>query len=203
MRLSVSSLLLAFARLRRRLLTLASNQRGVAAVEFAMLLPVMITLYIGGVEISRMVSVDRKVTLTARSVADLVAQSTTVTNNEMTNILNAANAVLAPYLSANAKVTVSSVKIDADKKATIEWSDTCHGTARAVNSTITLSPALATPNTWLIWAEVSYTYTPIFGGAPTDLLYKLTGPKILQDQIYMRPRLQDSVTRSGASATCS
>lgn len=86
----MSSLASVFTPLRRRLLALARNQRGVAAVEFAMLLPLMITLYIGAVEISQMVSIDRKVSLTARAVADLVAQSTTITGAEMTNILNAA-----------------------------------------------------------------------------------------------------------------
>lgn len=111
----------------------------------------------------------------------------------------------APYPSSLIKVTVSSVKIDADKKATVEWSDTCHGTAYAPNSPapIATSSPLAIPNSWLIWAEVTYTYTPIFGGAPNDLFFKLTGPKTLSDRIYMRPRMQASVARTGGSATCS
>src|SRR5262245_44457481 len=69
--------------LRRRLQRLAHDQRGVSAVEFAMLLPLMLTLYLGAVEISQAVAVDRKVTLAARSVADLVAQVTTVNNADV------------------------------------------------------------------------------------------------------------------------
>ncbi len=79
-----------FARLavraRRPLRRLLRDERGVSAVEFAMLLPLMITLYLGGVEVSQGIAVDRKVTLVARSLGDLVAQSTTVTNSDMTNI---------------------------------------------------------------------------------------------------------------------
>ena len=55
-----------------------------------MLLPLMVTLYLGGVEVSQAIAVDRKVTLVARTLADLVAQATSITNADMTNILNAA-----------------------------------------------------------------------------------------------------------------
>ena len=57
-----------------RLGRLAGDERGVSAVEFAMLLPLMLTLYLGAVEISQGIGADRKVTLTARTVADLVSQ---------------------------------------------------------------------------------------------------------------------------------
>ena len=99
--------------LRLRLGGLAKDERGVSAVEFAMLLPLMLTLYLGAVEISQGIGVDRKVTLTARTVADLVSQVTSVSNNDMTNSLNAATAVMAPFPTGNLKVDVSSVTIDA------------------------------------------------------------------------------------------
>ena len=60
----------------------------------------------------------------------------------MTNSLNAASAVMAPFPISNLKVTVSSVTIDATGKATVAWSDTLNGTARAVGSTVTLPTAL-------------------------------------------------------------
>lgn len=192
--------MLSFAALKdrvgRRLSRFTGDQRGVSAVEFALLLPLMLTLYIGCVEVSQAVSVDRKVSLTARAVADLVAQGTNVNNAEMANILSAAKAVTAPYPVGPLSVTVSSVKIDANKKATVEWSDGLNASPRGVGEVVPIDERIAIPDTYLIWAEVKYVYTPIFGGAPTDLFYKLTGPKTLRDQIYMRPRLQAQVTRS-------
>jgi Flp pilus assembly protein TadG len=172
----------------RRIRGLARDQRGVSAVEFAMLLPLMLSLYLGAVELSQGIAADRKVTLTARTVADLVSQVSSINNTDMTNSLNAASAVMAPYPSGNLKVTVSSVKIDANNKATIAWSDTLNGTARAVGSTVTLPSALLVANTYLIWSEVQYTYKPTIG-------YVVSGTLTLKDQIYMRPRLSDSVTR--------
>src|SRR4051812_41111066 len=92
----------------------ARDKRGVSAVEFAMLLPLMITLYLGSVEISQGVGIDRKVTLTTRTVADLASQVASIASSDMTNMLNASSSVIAPYDSTKLKVTVSAVTIDAN-----------------------------------------------------------------------------------------
>jgi Flp pilus assembly protein TadG len=174
---------------KRKLGGLAGDERGVSAVEFAMMLPLMLTLYLGAVELSQGVGADRKVTLTARTVADLVSQTASINNADMTNSLNASAAVMSPYPTSNLKVTVSSVKIDSTGKATIEWSDTYNGAARAVNSTVTLPSALVVPNTWLIWSEVQYSYTPTIG-------YVISGTLTLKDQSFMTPRLSADVKRT-------
>jgi Flp pilus assembly protein TadG len=181
---------LMFARLaahaRRSLRRFRQDKRGVSAVEFAMLLPLMVTLYIGGVEVSSAIAVDRKVTLVARTLGDLVAQSTAVNATDMTNILNAATSVIQPYSSSVIQVTVSRVDVDANSVAKVIWSKTKNGSARPVNQTVTLPSALNTANTSLIWAESQYAYTPAIG-------YVITGTMQLKDQIYMRPRLSDTV----------
>jgi len=174
------------ARARHLLRRFGSDKRGVSAVEFAMLLPLMITLYIGGVEVSQAIAVDRKVTLVARTLGDLVAQSTSVNATDMTNILNAASSVVQPYSSTLIQVTVSRVDVDANSVAKVVWSKTKNGTARLPNAVVTLPAALNTANTSLIWAESQYAYTPAMG-------YVITGTLQLRDQIYMRPRLSDTV----------
>ena len=173
---------------KRKLGGLAGDERGVSAVEFALLLPLMLSLYLGSVEISQGIGADRKVTLTARTICDLVSQVSSISNADMTNALNASSAVMVPYPIGNLKVTVSSVKIDATGKATIDWSDTLNGTARSKGSTVTLPAALNVVNSSLIWSEVQYTYKPVIG-------YVVSGTLTLKDQIYMRPRLSDTVTR--------
>ena len=167
--------------LQRRVAGFARDRRGVSAVEFAMLLPLMVTLYLGAVEISQGVAIDRKVTLTTRTVADLASQVSTISDSDMTNLLNASTSVIAPYNSSNLKVTVSQVTIDANGTAKIAWSDTRNGTAQTVGATVSLPTALKIPNTSLIWSQVSYDYRPTIG-------YVITGTLNLSDQIYMRPR---------------
>ena len=167
----------------------ARDKRGLSAIEFAMLLPLMVTLYLGGVEISQGVSIDRKVTLIARTVADLTAQASKVTNADMTNILDASTAVMQPYVTGPLKLTVSSVVIDANGIAKIAWSDTRGGTARSVGSIVSIPAALVVPNTSLIWGEAAYAYQPTVG-------YVVTGTLNLSDQMFMRPRLSDQVQRT-------
>jgi Flp pilus assembly protein TadG len=120
-----------------------------------------------------------------------VAQDTNVNNADMSDILAASAAVATPYTTSNLKVTVSSISIDSSGRATVSWSDTLNGTARAVGSTVTLNSALAVPNSSLIWGEVTYTYRPMFG-------WVLTGTFNLTDNIYMRPRNANFITRSAS-----
>src|SRR5882762_3923722 len=157
-------------RLPRRFAIFARDRRGVSAVEFAMLLPLMVTLYLGSVEISQGVGVDRKVTLAARTVADLASQVSSIAGTDMTNILTATSAVIAPYPTAPLKVTVSAVTIDANANATVKWSCTLNGTRRAVGSSVTLPAALNVANTTLVWSEAGYAYTPTIGYVVTGTL---------------------------------
>src|SRR6478736_112333 len=110
------------ADLSRRISSLRRDQRGVSAVEFAMLLPLMLTLYLGAVEISQGVGIDRKVTITSRTVADLTSQVSTISTSDMSNILNASASVIQPYDTSKLKVTVSAVTIDGSGNAKIAWS---------------------------------------------------------------------------------
>jgi Flp pilus assembly protein TadG len=165
------------------------DQDGMSAVEFAMVLPLLLTLYLGAVEISQAVGVDRKVTLTSRTVADLASQSSSLASSDMQNILNAFAAVIAPYDPSQLKVTVSEVNIDNNGNATVRWSCTLGGAAHAVGSAVTLPSSLNVASTSLIWGEAAYIYKPVIG-------YVVTGTLNLSDQIYMRPRLSNSVSGS-------
>ena len=163
----------------------ARDRRGVSAVEFALVAPLLIALYLGCVEISDGVSADRKVTLTAAALANLSAQVTTITTADMTNILDASSAIIAPYSTSNLAITVSCLSIDKDKNATVKWSATRNGTARAKGSPYTFDStalALDVANSQLILAEVTYAYTPIFG-------YTITGTLNLSDHMFMSPRI--------------
>ena len=107
----------------------------------------------------------------------------------MTNIFNASTSVIQPYDSTKLKLVVSQITIDANSSAKIAWSCTQGGTKHAIGSAVTLPSALLAPSTSLIWSEVSYSYKPTIG-------YVVTGTLNLSDQIYMRPRLSDSITNA-------
>ena len=164
------------------------DRRGVAAVEFALILPIMLTIYLGGVEVGDGFAIDTRVTLVTRAVTDLATQYVTIDNSDMSTILNASTELVTPYSSANIIVTLSEVTTDNNGNGTITWSDSLNGTARTVGSAITLPTSLKIKNISLILGEVSYNYTPALG-------YTITGTITMSDSFYMLPRLSNSVTR--------
>jgi len=93
------------------------DQRGISAVEFALILPFMLTLYLGIVELSKGYMASQRMTLVARTLADLTAQqqqlqsggTTNVTETIMTNIFAASNAIMAPYSMTKLTMTVSQI----------------------------------------------------------------------------------------------
>ena len=168
--------------LNRAFVRFAGDRRGVSAVEFALILPLMVALYLGGVEATQAISADRKVTLTAGALANLAAQSTTLSNADMTNILNASASIMYPYSTSNMTAVISCLSIDANKNVTVSWSQTLNGTARAVGSTVAINSNLAIANTQLLLGEVTYNYKPTVG-------YIITGTLKLADKMYMSPRI--------------
>jgi Flp pilus assembly protein TadG len=163
-----------------RISKIALDQRGVSAIEFALLAPVMIALYLGCAQISQGVTADRKVSLVSAALANLTAQATTLSTSDMTNILDASSAIISPFSAANLTMTVSCLKIDANKNVTVQWSVTRGGTANS--GSMTIPSALAVANTQLILAQASYNYVPIIGTA-------LASNILLSDKMYMSPRI--------------
>lgn len=188
------------------------ESKAMAAVEFALLLPVMLTLYLGTAEVCRMISVDRKMTLLARTLSDLASQSSTIADTDMTTIWNAAAAVIAPLPTDRLVMRVSSVTITgasptpvAGNPATVCWSSNKYFAAdlatvlpprprgQVVNTT-DLPAGLRLSGSSVIWAEVSYDLAPI-----TTYIFKAN--KTLTDAIFMRPRLTQFVSRTGTGQT--
>ena len=166
---------------------LAGDQRGMAAVEFALLAPVMMALCFGGVEVAQAVSLDRMVLLTSGTVSNLVTQCTTISaSQQMPDILNASAQVLSPAPVSKAKVVVSLINIDGSGHGTVGWSQTLNGTAKTVGAAFTVPAALATPNTSIVFSEVTYAYTPIL-----DLLK--IGTINLYSSTYMYPRASTTI----------
>jgi Flp pilus assembly protein TadG len=161
-------------RVRRSAAELSKDCRGVAATEFVMIVPLMLTMFFGMVEFSSGVAVDRKVTLVARTLSDLTSQSTSVTDTDLSNFFAASAGILAPYQA----------KVQWSKASTISSSgNVVLGTSsHSPGDLITIPTALAVGGTYLIWSEVSYKYVPAVG-----YVMAMAGVT-LSDLTYTRPR---------------
>jgi Flp pilus assembly protein TadG len=149
-------------RLRRAALDLYRDHRGVAAIEFAIIAPVMLVMFFGTVEFSSGIAVNRKVTLMARTLSDLTSQNISVTDTQLTNLFAAATSIMTPYSSTPTHSTVSELYVDPRTLAArVQWSK---GTApRAAGSTVAIPTALQIGGTYLIYSEISYLYVPSVG----------------------------------------
>lgn len=170
------------------------------AVEFAMLLPLLITLFFGMVETTLALLCRADVSIMVSTSADLVSQADTLSTADISNVFAASATVMYPYYdpsvtgSAKPTIRVTSV-VDDGSGATgknhltgkVAWSCTMSGSGtlspstRSVNSTVTLPQALMTAGGSVIIAEVAYRYA-----SPTTQV--ITGPINFANNFYTKPR---------------
>ncbi len=163
------------------------DQRGMAAVEFALILPFLLLLYLGSVELTEGIQVDRQVALTADTVTNLVAQYTTISaSQQMPDILNASAQIFTPNPSSAATVVVSLIAIDGAGKATVSWSQALNGSALTAGQPITIPANLDIPNTTLVYGQATYAYKPWFD-------FMGIGTLNLSASVYMSPRASSTI----------
>jgi Flp pilus assembly protein TadG len=172
---------------------LATDRRGVSAVEFALILPLMVLLFAGSSEFSEALTVDRKVNQFANTIGDLVAQRETMDTTEMNNILAAGEAIMLPYDATGVEVLVMAVNIAANGDQTVAWAEVSNDVDPANGSAppILVPAAIASPSTQMIVTRVRYTFESPF----SDILSSITGKSAYDfEHVFMlRPRLGDSV----------
>lgn len=176
-------------RARLSALDLIGDRRGLAAIEFAMLVPIMLVMFFGTVELSSGVAVDRKVALVARTLSDLTSQSSSVSNTDLTSFFNVKNAMMTPYPSSSPPLlaTISELYVDPiTLQARVQWSN--GSAARSPSSVVGIPSALAVPGSYLIMGEVSYLYKPTVGYVMSKSGINLTSTA------YTRPRQTLCVT---------
>ncbi len=181
----------------RRLARFARDTRGMAAVEFAIILPMVLVIFFGTIEVSTGVAVDRKVTVLTRTLSDLISQATSVNNADLTNAFAVGASIMTPYASTPIKAIISQVYIDpTTHTGKVKWSKASNDTAHACNSTVTVPSGLAIDGTYLIMSEVKYNFTPM-----VDFKLGSNPPTFpLGDTTFTRPRQSPSVINTDAAA---
>ncbi|MFK7793357.1 MAG: TadE/TadG family type IV pilus assembly protein [Devosiaceae bacterium] len=176
-----------FLKVARRVRGFRKERRGVAAIEFGLIAPFMIALWLGGIELSQAVSADRKVSHASSALADLITQQNNLTGAELDDIMDATQAIIMPFDVGNLTIQVAGVEIDNNGDTEIMWSEARNGTAPAVGGVYDIPAPLIIPNSFLVVANLTYSHTPATTTA-------ITGPIELSDDFYLRPRRSDSIT---------
>lgn len=169
---------------------LLRDRRGVSAVEFALIAPVMILIYFGLVEFCQGYMAERRSGHAASMVADLVAQSGGTSRLDLDRTFVIGDTIMRPFSAAPLSIRVSSVTVDARGVATVEWS-------RANNRNLPrrdprslvpdLPPGLIEAGQTLILGETEYGYRSVFGQViPNGVTFRRS--------YYLRPRTTDRIT---------
>lgn len=158
---------------RRHLARAAGDKSGTAAIEFAMISPLLLVTLLGGTEITQAVMAARKVATATRTMADLTAQirgATDLTSAMVDEVYAAGSLVMSPYPSGSLKVTVSRVDVTGAgnaQTARTEWSVTRNG---------------ASPRPCGALNQIANTASPAPSGFPAGMYYP--GRFIVVDVIY-------------------
>jgi Flp pilus assembly protein TadG len=162
---------------------------GVASIEMAFIFPVMVLVYFGLVDATNVLSANRRVTLTASTLADLVTQAPgTIVKNDIGDFFEASSAIMEPFNSSSISLEIYEYKLDGSNNPVLSWTHknataNC-GAAPTVDAQM---KQLMTEGNDIVIARVCYTYNwvigKIFGSAPMTL----------KDQLVLRPRQATSI----------
>jgi Flp pilus assembly protein TadG len=143
---------------------------GVAAVEFALILPIMVFVYVGTLDGSLLITTDRKVQSAAGAVGDLVARADeTLTTSQLRDFFLAASGIMTPYSTTRLEQVVTAVRVDEDGDTEVVWTrqyadgELSSTTRHTVGDTYPLPSEMIdiSLGRMVIASEASYTYTPV------------------------------------------
>ncbi|WOF43066.1 pilus assembly protein [Sphingopyxis indica] len=113
---------------------------GIAMVEFAIVLPIMLILFVSAYVIADMVACYQKVTIATRALTDLVSTgvspSRPAANEVIAAYIGGAQLVLAPFDRANATLQISELRVCDATHAFVIWSHAQTGTAPTTPSQV-------------------------------------------------------------------
>ena len=187
-----------FARLLAKLRALGRDTGAVAAVEFALILPFLLLLFLGSIETSSLITVDRRVNVISGTVGDLVArwdpEDGSIPSGTLNDYFLASQGIIFPYETTPLRQVVSLIEVLTDGTTQVKWSCAYNGaTKRVTNSAYTTLPAnvnlLARPpsgNKYVVASETSYSYLPVLGVVFESAI------DLYQESFYL-PRYEDYI----------
>ena len=177
---------------RERIRLALADDRGVSAIEFAIIFPIILILLAGMLEVNEALTVHRKLRQVSSTVSDLIAQQSLITPAQVDLTLRGAASMLAPYDITNLKIVLSVIDV-APTKQTVAWSKAYHTTAELAGSPagFEVPASLAVSGVQIVAVKVDYSFATAF----SYLFGAFIGPNgyVMQDRMYERPRLGDNV----------
>jgi Flp pilus assembly protein TadG len=181
----------------RKAIRFWSDRRGIAAVEFAFIMPILLVMYFITMEASQAIETSKKVSRIGSMVADLVTQQPTIVKADLDAIMKIGTVTLQPYNRSTASITITAIQVttDATPKVLVVWSRKLVGgvasVGAAANSTTTVPATLKVAGTFLIRVESNLGYKPVITWSASGQQLGLTSAFnniAMGETYYLRPR---------------
>jgi Flp pilus assembly protein TadG len=167
---------------------LRCNSAGTAAIEFGLLAPILLLMLMGVIELSRAISIDRKLGMVTSTIADIVAREKTITAADVSAMYDIVDHLMQPWDSSTLKLAIIPVKssptnsADTRVYASTTNRPTLHGAPQVAKcNTYTLSTNMLAAGTSVVVVETSYQFTPLFSSS-------IIGSSTWTDKAILSPR---------------
>ena len=183
----------------------ASDRRGVAAVEFALVAPLLLCMYFVTMEVSQAIETSKKVSRVSSMVADLVTQQSTTSVADIKAIMQIGHTLLTPYYRSEPVIHVTAIEITTDTppKAKVFWSrQLLSGNVEKPDLTkgdiVSIPTALKTPGSFLVRVTTNLGYRSVIAWTaaadrPAGLI-AIMDPINMEETYYLRPRMSSQIT---------
>ncbi|MBO9707053.1 MAG: pilus assembly protein [Caulobacter sp.] len=167
------------------------DRRGVSAVEFALLAPVLLLFYFGMAELTEAMMAQRRLNHVTSAVGDIVARDPVLTNAERNDVFAIGATLMAPFPSNTLTLCLVSITSNAQGRDTVAWVEPyqsppdCPKAGDVLDIPVSVLPAGQS----VIMSKATYTYT-------TPVKYVSKDATTFRRTFYLRPRVSDAVTRT-------
>ncbi|WP_235842113.1 TadE/TadG family type IV pilus assembly protein [Ciceribacter selenitireducens] len=181
------------SRLTSVLRRMRDDRSGIGGVEFALIAPLLLVLYLAAFELTLAFNTSKRATVSASTVADLVSRADKVVKNDLDDMVDVVSAIFAPYDPYKLALNITGVKVDSSKAASVAWSWSNSGSAPyAVGATVPVPADMLEADIFLIRTELTVShellmYLPALSGST---IRELT----ISREFYFRQRVNTDIT---------
>jgi Flp pilus assembly protein TadG len=176
------------------LLRLGADRRGVSAIEFVLIFPILVVLLAGTVDLGQALMVSRKMNQIAGTLGDMVSQKSAWTSTDLNAIITGASTIVQPFDRTKLTIQVAVVDVASNLSTKVNWAKAYNTTALAKNadSPVVISKDIAESGVQLIAVKATYELATPF----STLLEPITRVTSYHynKTFVMRPRLKDTIT---------
>lgn len=170
------------------------DERGIAAIEFALIVPILLVMLAGAVDYGQAFEANRKLNQISYKVADVISQSREWDTGQVDNILAGAQTMILPLGTDGLGIVLTVVDVDSAGTESVSWSRSVGATAHTAGnpSPVTIPVEMKENDVQLVIVETSYVLVTPFA----SLIEKITGRAsyAFSEHYILYPRQGDTIS---------